>query len=92
MANSYTRAAAHAIADAVDAEHSFPEWLATILAAVAARQGNSYDLIAGRPGSWEALLVDSLVKGTVGAGEEYLADYRRTAIELGLLNDEEPKL
>lgn len=89
MANSYTRAAAHAIADAVDTEHSFPEWLATVLAAVAAQRGNSYDLIAGRPGSWEASLVNDLVTGTVGPGDEYLADYRHIAIELGLLNEGE---
>ena len=29
-------------------------------------------LVEGRPGSWEASLVDQLVKGTVGYGDEYL--------------------
>ena len=76
---SYTRAAVKAIARAVDAEHDFSSWLADVLARVAARKGSSDALTAGRPGSWEASLVDQLVKGTVGYDDEYLPDPERTA-------------
>jgi hypothetical protein len=48
-----------------------------VLAAVAAALGSSDALTQGRPGSWEADLVDRLVKGTVGYGDEDLARYRR---------------
>ena len=50
--------------------------LADVLAQVAARKGSSDALTAGRPGSWEANLVDQLIKGTVGHDDEYLPDYR----------------
>jgi hypothetical protein len=73
---SYTRAAVDALTRAVDKEHDFPGWLAGVLARVAARKGSSDALTAGRPGSWEAALVDQLVKGTVGHDDEYLPDYR----------------
>jgi hypothetical protein len=43
---------------------------------VAVRKGSTDALTAGRPGSWEASLVDQLVKGTVGHDDEYLPDYR----------------
>jgi hypothetical protein len=69
---AYTRQAAAAITRAVRSEHDFAGWLAQVLAAVAGQLGSSDALIAGRPGSWEASLVDQLVKGTVGHGDEYL--------------------
>jgi hypothetical protein len=68
---SYTRSAVKAMARAVEAEHDFPGWLADVLARVAARQGSIDALTAGRPGSWEASLLDQLARGTVG-GDEYL--------------------
>lgn len=71
---AYTRQAVKAIARAVDHEHDFAGWLADILARVAAIKGSSDVLTAGRPGSWEASLVDQLVKGTVGYDDEYLPD------------------
>jgi hydroxyethylthiazole kinase-like sugar kinase family protein len=46
-------------------EHDFAGWLAGILAAAAAELGSEEALTAGRPGSWEAALVDQLVQGTV---------------------------
>ena len=73
---AYTRAAVDALTRAVDKEHDFADWLAGVLARVAARKGSSDALTAGRPGSWEAALVDQLVKGTVGHDDEYLPDYR----------------
>ncbi|MCW2901818.1 MAG: hypothetical protein JWO67_4083 [Streptosporangiaceae bacterium] len=63
-----------AMVAAVREEHDFAGWLAGILAAAAAELGSSDALIAGRPGSWEASLVDQLVKGTVGPDDEYLPD------------------
>lgn len=68
----YTHPAVRAVLQAARNEHSFAEWLAQVLAQVAGQLGSSDALIAGRPGSWEADLVDRLVKGTVGYGDEYL--------------------
>ena len=73
---AHTRAAVDALTRAVGEEHDFAGWLAGVLARVAARKGSSDALTAGRPGSWEASLVDQLVKGTVGHDDEYLPDYR----------------
>jgi hypothetical protein len=75
-AHAYTRAAVDALTRAVDKEHDFAGWLADVLARVAANEGSSDALTAGRPGSWEAVLVDQLVKGTVGHDDEYLPEYR----------------
>lgn len=71
----YTAAAIRAVTEAADAEHDFAGWLARVLAAVAAAKGSSAALTAGRPGSWEASLVDQLVKGTVGWDDAHLGDY-----------------
>jgi hypothetical protein len=73
---AHTRAAVDALTRAVNKEHDFAGWLAGVLAQVAARKGSSGALTAGRPGSWEASLVDQLVKGTVGHDDEYLPQYR----------------
>jgi hypothetical protein len=75
-APAYTRAAVDALTRAVDNEHDFAGWLADVLARVAARKGSTDALTVGRPGSWEASLVDQLVKGTVGHDDEHLPDYR----------------
>ena len=69
----YTDHARDAIVRAVRAEQDFGGWLAGVLAAAAAELGSSYTLTAGRPASWEADLVQQLVKGTVGWGDEFLA-------------------
>ncbi len=70
--DKYTRRAVAAIRQAARAEHDFAEWLAHVLAEVAGQLGGSDELIIGRPGSWEAALVDRLVKGTVGYDDQYL--------------------
>lgn len=77
MSQSYNYEARTAILAAAKAEHDFGGWLAAVLASVAADLGSSDALTAGRPGSWEADLVLQLVKGTVGWGDEYLADHRQ---------------
>lgn len=69
-------AAIAALTTAVQHEHDFAGWLAAVLAAVAARHGSSYALVAGRPGSWEADLVTQLVCGTAGWDDEHLDSYR----------------
>lgn len=70
--NTYTRQAVKALARAVEVEHDFAGWLSIVLADVARLKGSSDALTAGRPGSWEAALVQQLVKGTVGYNDEYL--------------------
>jgi len=74
---SYTNRATTAIVDAVRAEHDFSGWLAQILARAAGELGSTASLTAGRPGSWEASLVQQLVRGTVGWDDDYLADYAK---------------
>jgi hypothetical protein len=74
---TYTDRATTAIVDAVHAEHDFGGWLAHVLATAAAELGSSTALTAGRPGSWEADLVQQLVRGTVGSDDDYLADYAK---------------
>jgi hypothetical protein len=76
--NDYTQQATRAVLAAARSEHSFAEWLAYVLAAVAGQLGSSDALTAGRPGSWEADCVDKLVKGTVGWDDEYLPGPMRT--------------
>ena len=73
---SYTDRAAMAVVEAVREEHDFGGWLAGVLARAAAELGSTAALVAGRPGSWEAGLVQQLVRGTVGWEDEYLSDYR----------------
>jgi hypothetical protein len=74
---SYTDRAATAILDAVREEHDFGGWLAHVLATAAAELGTTTALTSGGPGSWEADLVQQLVRGTVGWDDDYLADYRK---------------
>jgi hypothetical protein len=76
MADNYTVRAAQAVLDAARSEHDFGGWLAHVLAAAAAELGSTDALTVGRPGSWEADLVQRLVKGTVGWDDEYLADHK----------------
>jgi hypothetical protein len=76
MADSYTLGAARAVLEAARSEHDFGGWLAQVLATAAAELRSTDALTAGRPGSWEADLVQRLVKGTVGWDDEYLADHK----------------
>ena len=62
--------------EAARSEHDFGSWLAHVLAAAAAELGSTDALTARRPGSWEAELVQRLVKATVGWDDEYVADYK----------------
>lgn len=76
---TYTERTAAAVILAVREEHDFGGWLAEVLAIAAAEIGSPDALTAGRPGSWEADLVNRLVKGTVGRDDDYLSTYARKA-------------
>lgn len=54
----------------------FAGFVASALGAVAANLGDVELVTAGRPGSWESDLVDQLVFGTVGYGQELLLAHR----------------
>ncbi len=73
--DTYTDRAAAATLEAARSEHDFGGWLAGVLARTAAELGSTEALTAGRPGSWEADLVQRLVKGTAGWGDENLSDF-----------------
>ena len=74
---TYTDRAAAAIVDAVREEHDFGGWLAQVLATAAAELGSTAALTSSRPGSWEADLIQQLVRGTVGWDDDYLPDYAK---------------
>jgi hypothetical protein len=65
-------------------ELDFAGFLASALAAVAANVGSTDRVIAGRPGSWEADLVERLLTGTVANDPEELARYRTEPIVIHL--------
>ena len=73
--DNYTERATASIVAAVREEHDFSGWLAEVLATAAAQLGSTAALTAGRPGSWEADLIQQLVRGTVGWDDDYLANY-----------------
>lgn len=74
-----------ALLDAARREHDFPGWLAGVLANVAAELGSVDALTEGRPGSWEADLVDKLVRGTVDPVG--LDAYRHTPPDADYIHD-----
>ena len=70
----------------------FGEFVSLVLAATAANVGGIEELLAGRPGSWEADYVRNLLTSTVGWGEEYLWEHRTEPVVIrvpvdGLLAD-----
>lgn len=62
----------------------FADFLASVLAGVAANVGSMDRLVAGRPGSWEAGLVGRLVTGTVGEDEAWLYENRTEPVVVPL--------
>lgn len=62
----------------------FAGFLAHVLATVAANVGDTWQLTAVRPGSWEAALVDQLVVGTVGDDPAVLLAYRTEPVTVTL--------
>jgi hypothetical protein len=61
----YTTAAVDAITEAARRERDLGGWLSLVLVYAAARLGSLDALTSGRPGSWEASLVDHLARGLV---------------------------
>jgi hypothetical protein len=78
---SYTDRAIDAVTGAVEAEHDFGGWRAGVLASAAAAHGSSTALTAQRPGSWEADLIQQLVKREVGWDDEHLWTYRSGPVQ-----------
>jgi hypothetical protein len=66
QADDYTDQAVVAVTAAARAEHDLPGWLSLVLCLAAAQLGSLDALTAGRPGSWEAGLVDQLARGLAG--------------------------
>ncbi len=60
------------------------EFVAEALAGAAANVGSLDAALAGRPGSWEADLVQRLVAGTVGWDGEYLLEHRTDPVHVVL--------
>lgn len=77
MSAANTSRAIKALLRAARTEHDFAGWLAAALAQAAGQLGSADELVAGRPGSWEAALVMQLVCGTVEYDGEALP--RRSA-------------
>jgi hypothetical protein len=57
--DTYTERAAAATLEAARSEHDFGGWIVGVLARTAAELGSTEVLTAGRPGSWEADLVNA---------------------------------
>jgi hypothetical protein len=72
--DDYTQQAAIAVLAAAGSEHDFPGWLAAVLAQVASELGSSDAITAGRPGPWEADLLQQLINDAVGYDDEFLTD------------------
>jgi hypothetical protein len=83
---SYTSAAIDAITEAVRTEHDLAGWLSSVLVYAAARLGSLDALTDGRPGSWEAALVDRLARGLAfdDAGLQVYAEDDRRRREAGM--------
>jgi len=62
----------------------FADFLASVLAGVAANVGSIDRLTAGRPEAWEADLVHQLVAGTVGYDETWLYEHRTEPVVVPL--------
>lgn len=54
----------------------FAEFVTQAVAAAAANVGGVEEILAGRPGSWEADLVRQMLQATVGCDEGYLLEHR----------------
>jgi hypothetical protein len=72
--DDYSQVASTAVLAAARAEHDFAGWLAAVLAQVASELGSSDAITAGRPGPWEADLLQQLIKDAVGYDDEFLTD------------------
>lgn len=60
------------------------EFVAGALATAAASVGSTQELLANRPGSWEASLASRLLTGTVGGADEDLEVFSDPAVDAWL--------
>jgi hypothetical protein len=74
--DAYTHAVRDATLVAAKTDHDLGGSPAVVLARFDAALGSSSALIGGRPGFWEAHVVQRRVKGTVGCGDECLPDFK----------------
>lgn len=78
----------HTVGDGTDAERTIPagfaEFLTLAVAGAAANAGGIETLLAGRPGSWEADWVRTMLVSTVGADEDHLPEHRTDPIVVPL--------
>jgi hypothetical protein len=74
-AEDYTNRAVQAVSEAIRGETDVGGWLSLVLVLAVAQTGSLDDLTAGRPGSWEAGLVDRLARGLAG-DDDGLAHFR----------------
>ena len=58
------------------------EFVTLAVAGAAANVGSTETALAGRPGSWEAEAVRSMLASTVGVDDEHLMDHRREPIRV----------
>jgi len=75
----YTRRAVETVVEAAREQSDFGGWLGEVLVQAADRLGGERPLTAGRPGGWEAELVQQLVSGTPSVP---LRDERLPGVEL----------
>jgi hypothetical protein len=66
----------------------FAEFVTHALTGAAANIGSVDQLLAGRPGSWEADHIRQLLASTVGYYEEYLLDYRTEPVTVVVAVDD----
>lgn len=71
------QAAATAIRHWLNSGYDVAEQIAHTLCRIAATEADGLDAITrNRPGSWEADLIDQLIRGTAGHAGEYLDEFR----------------
>jgi hypothetical protein len=75
-ADTYSVLAFLSLLNAAHREPNFAEWLTTVVAGVAGNLGGVDELLAGRPGSWEAAAIDTWLESAGCRMPDVLAEYR----------------
>ena len=65
-------------------QSDFADFVAQVLASTAANVGGPDNLLAGRPGSWEADCVSRLIEGVMGTDPHYWQGFRTEPIKVTL--------
>lgn len=80
--------AVRVLTEAARTSSDWAEFVTLALAGAAANVGSVEAALAGRPGSWEADGVRSLLTSTVGYDEQYLLEHRTEPVRVVLYVDE----